>query len=500
MATGINVDLKHKSNDMFPNITTLYFDMDGVLADFAKGAEEVGAWVKQGDETVLDWEPIYYEGEDFWANLEWTPNGKELFTKVYDYVTSKGCQVCILSAVHYKEGIEGKKTWLKNNLPKGRNHIKAYFTKDGNDKAGYITNVGKYADEDCVLIDDFGKNCRFFREHGGQAIKFSGNVEYVLNELRKMFEWDIHEKYLQYKIQKAMNEVTSNFKDYIDKLSNKLTGYINKKIKEAPDKIKYKYNKSKQEQREANSFKIENLKDNECLKVITSNDEKLYIKVIRGSTYIVFPKMFRKVKVDGEGENIKLSIQYGEKYKVLSEENFGKFLEAYNNKKFFIKCEISTTEEGYLVSIGEETTISIDTSEVPKESKMIYNEIPSDIKFSVSDFDVVNFKELCDNLVKKQDWYKKINEGNEEINNQFGVQNEQELSLDKETRLKFNESYEKLKYAFENLNKFTYVSNGGKNGKKYLITKNDGGYNTIKIGEKERQVILTKEGIVVAIV
>lgn len=215
MATGINVELKHKSNDMFPNITTLYFDMDGVLADFSKGAEKLGAWVKNAEgKTELDWAPIYEEGEEFWANLEWTPNGKELFTKVYDYVTSKGCQVCILSAVHYKEGIEGKKTWLANNLPSGRKKIKAYFTKDGNDKAGYITNVGKFADEDCVLIDDFGSNCKFFRENGGQAIKYSGDVNYVLNELKKMFEWDIHEKYIRAKANKVLSEVDCDFASF----------------------------------------------------------------------------------------------------------------------------------------------------------------------------------------------------------------------------------------------------------------------------------------------
>lgn len=520
MATGINVELKHKSNDMFPNITTLYFDMDGVLADFSKGAEKLGAWVKNEEgKTELDWAPIYEEGEEFWANLEWTPNGKELFTKVYDYVTSKGCQVCILSAVHYKEGIEGKKTWLSHNLPAGRKKIKAYFTKDGNDKAGYITNVGKFADEDCVLIDDFGSNCKFFRENGGQAIKYSGDVNYVLNELKKMFEWDIHEKYIRAKADKVLSEVDCDFasfkkktlnEDIIGSLSNKVSNLVKKGAKSAKNAILKGYNDKKQKEYLKNSF---DLNDINGTNGYTLETDKGIIYLIRnGKSYYFSPIKFLRNVLFKDG---KYYIKNNGKILELNDEKFNKFLEFYENKQFFIKCSLEkvvdkektnkedSDENASRVAINDTIKITIDDEEKRKEHfKYLYDFSTLKIvdTYLIGDFKTMSQEEMKKSIFECDPFkplYKKLQEINSVEENGgikiYTINNDDENSK--------NESIKKLKYAFENVDKFQYKCNetkdkDGKNAIFNIFKK--GGENYINIYNEERPVIFSDKGLIVA--
>ena len=102
---------------------TVYVDMDGVIADFARAAAEIGFPVPPGDKVNPNddamWEKINSLGRDkFFANLNWTPDGK----KLWDYVNNNFLNIKILTALGQtdkKDGMtsKGKKTWLHRNIP-----------------------------------------------------------------------------------------------------------------------------------------------------------------------------------------------------------------------------------------------------------------------------------------------------------------------------------------------------------------------------------------------
>ena len=75
----------------------IYCDMDGVLCDFKKRAEQVTkvSWTKKRDER--DWDTIK-NTKNFWHTLPWTSDGRRLWSDIKVYKPS------ILSAtVHAKQ-------------------------------------------------------------------------------------------------------------------------------------------------------------------------------------------------------------------------------------------------------------------------------------------------------------------------------------------------------------------------------------------------------------
>jgi len=93
------------------------------------------------------------DDEEFWANLEWMPGGKELWEHI------KPHNPIILTSPMSGDGSKsGKIIWCEREL--------------GLDKDRIIleTKKYKYAKPNALLIDDFTKNVDPFREHGGKAI------------------------------------------------------------------------------------------------------------------------------------------------------------------------------------------------------------------------------------------------------------------------------------------------------------------------------------------
>ena len=65
----------------------IYCDMDGVLVDFNKGYFELTGHKLDGiyrTDTNF-WDPINQAGYDFWINLDWMPDGKELWSYIKKY-------------------------------------------------------------------------------------------------------------------------------------------------------------------------------------------------------------------------------------------------------------------------------------------------------------------------------------------------------------------------------------------------------------------------------
>ncbi len=108
---------------------------------------------------------------EFWSNMNFLEGGKDL----YYYLKSNFEQVIFLSSPGpYKDAIQGKNIFLEREF-------------EGNYLAIFDKNKYKYAGLDKILIDDYDKNLKLFREHGGLAIKFENNKQ-VIQELEKIIQ------------------------------------------------------------------------------------------------------------------------------------------------------------------------------------------------------------------------------------------------------------------------------------------------------------------------
>ena len=127
----------------------IYFDMDGVQADFDKALEG-------------QFERMYQKG--FFRNLEVIGNPN----KVFKALQEKGFEVYILSACVDSPYCEIEKIeWLREHCPsiKRENII---LCKVGENKTDFIkTPIYR-----SVLVDDYKVNLLKWQEEGGHAIKF----------------------------------------------------------------------------------------------------------------------------------------------------------------------------------------------------------------------------------------------------------------------------------------------------------------------------------------
>lgn len=98
---------------------TVYVDMDGVIADFDKGIQNItGRSINNINEPEM-WAAIDAHGKaKFFGELQWMAGGKELWR----FVTDNFLKVKILSALGKTDHIDkqttrGKLEWLRHNIP-----------------------------------------------------------------------------------------------------------------------------------------------------------------------------------------------------------------------------------------------------------------------------------------------------------------------------------------------------------------------------------------------
>lgn len=156
-------------------IEKIYFDMDGVLADFGRGIREFcgmdlpeqdGMGSKGQDEIM--WRRVR-DTAHFYDRLELMPGAKELFDELYSRYGDR-CE--ILSAIPKKErGIIGagddKTRWVHRLL--ADDIVVNIVYKE--DKPDYCTGPG------CILIDDLQGNIDAWNELGGTGIRFTSADE-----------------------------------------------------------------------------------------------------------------------------------------------------------------------------------------------------------------------------------------------------------------------------------------------------------------------------------
>lgn len=151
----------------------IYCDLDGVLCDFDKRFEEFSKGIspKQYDQKyglTSFWELITKQGVEFWSNMEWMPEGRQLWDYIKKYKPS------ILSAPSRESSSRyGKRLWVNENIP-GTPLILANREAKKN-----------YAGKNKILIDDRRDNCDEWVYEGGIAIQFESTSQ-TINDLKQL--------------------------------------------------------------------------------------------------------------------------------------------------------------------------------------------------------------------------------------------------------------------------------------------------------------------------
>ena len=156
---------------------TIYCDMDGVLVDFDKGykaltGKETTHVDVQGKNEFWGTFRNGLEGrkmseKDYWANLQWMPDGKDLWNHIKQYKPT------LLSAPSRDpQSRWGKRIWVKKNIP-GTPLILAYAESKKN-----------YANKTAILIDDRISNINDWNAAGGIGILHT-STETTLEKLSK---------------------------------------------------------------------------------------------------------------------------------------------------------------------------------------------------------------------------------------------------------------------------------------------------------------------------
>ena len=148
----------------------LFVDMDGVLVDFNKGYYDLTG-IDIGDNHYSSsqfFAPITKAGVKYWEDLEWTPDGKELWSYLKNYTPK------LLSApTRDHSSIVGKKLWVERELP----GVDLILRSAGRKK--------EFANPNSILIDDRESNINDWNESGGIGILHTSTKE-TIKQLKEL--------------------------------------------------------------------------------------------------------------------------------------------------------------------------------------------------------------------------------------------------------------------------------------------------------------------------
>ena len=165
-------------------VEKIYFDMDGVLADFERGVKEIcglnppsqnARHHKPGEDNEM-WEKIR-QTTHFYDYLELMPGAKEMFDAVYGKYGDR-CEI-LTGIPKPRRGItyaaEDKIKWVHRLLSENIK-VNIVFREE---KPQYCTG------ESCVLIDDMERNIHDWKAIGGTGI-VNVSAEETMNRLREL--------------------------------------------------------------------------------------------------------------------------------------------------------------------------------------------------------------------------------------------------------------------------------------------------------------------------
>ncbi len=133
----------------------IYCDMDGVLTNFNKayfdltGVDITGQHFNDKN----FWDPINDAGYDFWVNMEWMPDGNDLWK-----VISKYNPILLSAPSRNNDSRVGKFDWVQRELPGVELILRSASRKR------------EFAAPNHILIDDRPDNIQGWIEDGGEGI------------------------------------------------------------------------------------------------------------------------------------------------------------------------------------------------------------------------------------------------------------------------------------------------------------------------------------------
>ena len=165
--------------------------MDGVLVDFDKGFHELtGLTTHHADSQNKDefWD-IFRKGiqdsgkteEEYWANLEWMPDGKQLWDYIKPYhpylLSAPSVNIDIPFNERYKiennESMRGKTTWAQR-----LDNLRKLYFKSASRKADF-------AHPNQILIDDKQSTIDAWNSNGGIGI-FHTSAADTIKQLKEL--------------------------------------------------------------------------------------------------------------------------------------------------------------------------------------------------------------------------------------------------------------------------------------------------------------------------
>ncbi len=149
----------------------IYCDMDGVLTNFDKAYFDLTG-VNLNGQHFNDknfWDPINEAGYDFWVNMEWMPDGDDLWK-----VISKYNPTLLSAPSRNNDSRVGKFDWVQRELPGVELILRSASRKR------------EFAAPNHILIDDRPDNIQGWIEDGGEGILHTSAAE-TLKILREKY-------------------------------------------------------------------------------------------------------------------------------------------------------------------------------------------------------------------------------------------------------------------------------------------------------------------------
>ena len=128
-------------------MNTIYFDMDGVLADFNAEPNAVERFASE---------------KGFFFKLKTIPQN----VVALNWLVQGNRRVKIITASPNKNADLDKIAWVEKFLPNFDIERNMIICRNGDTKADFVDDI-----ENSVLFDDYGKNCREWVANGGTAYK-----------------------------------------------------------------------------------------------------------------------------------------------------------------------------------------------------------------------------------------------------------------------------------------------------------------------------------------
>lgn len=162
------------------NDLRIFCDQDGVIADWCQAFRKISG---HPDLTIREYERLFGQeardfiieshGEQFWADLPWTSNGKELWNFI---ISEFPYNSYILSAPIKPKTIEGKSIWIRRELQIHDKPAVGYEAWDGIsriifEKKKFLICQGI----NDILIDDSPRKLEDWVKAGGTGILHSND-------------------------------------------------------------------------------------------------------------------------------------------------------------------------------------------------------------------------------------------------------------------------------------------------------------------------------------